>query len=183
MARQVELIVEDGTIVTGANSFVSEQEVLNYFLARGVALPNSTDEEKDAVAVFGIKAMDYLYIQNWKGLVVDPSQPTPWPRKNIGVFPQFPNNAVPAAVKQAQLSLALIVHEGGELIPYLSGAGVIIKDKIGPIETQYSEKFGVSDTGLPILPGVDALLSPWVNPDLTGVIPVSILSVGDKHGR
>src|SRR5690606_40416418 len=67
MARQVELIVEDGTIVAGANSFVTEAEIVAYALARGTNLPHTTDEELDAVAVLGIKAMDYLAIQPRKG--------------------------------------------------------------------------------------------------------------------
>lgn len=181
MARQVELIVEDGSIVPDANSFVDEIAIVAYFKNRGIDLPSETDEELDAVATLSFVAMDYLAIQRWKGFPVDPNQDTPWPRRDLGSNPPFPDNQVPASVKEAQLSLIMIAYNGNELIPYLSGAGVILKDKIGPIETQYSEKYGVSDDGLPILPGVTALLEPWVLPDLKGMIPVMISSVGAKE--
>lgn len=180
MPRQVTLTVEDGTIVAGANSFVTEDQIVAYALARGVTLPFATDEQKDAVAVLGIKAADYLRILPWKGELVDPAQPMPWPRKNLGVTPSFPENKVPFNVVEAQLQLTLLVNGGTVLIPVGTGTGFIVKEKIGPIETVYSEKVGVSTDGLPILPGIAALLDMWLLGDMDGIVPVMIWSVGDR---
>lgn len=180
MARLVTLVVEDGTIVTGANSFVTETEIVNYALARGVTLPFSTEPDQDAVAVLGIKAADYLRIMPWRGELVSASQPMPWPRKNMSGIPTFPENAVPPAVKEAQLQLSLLVNNGVELIPTSSGVGYLVKEKIGPIENVYSEKVGVSTDGLPILPGIKGLLDPWLLGDMTGIIPVMIMSIGGR---
>lgn len=177
MAQQVTLIVEDGTIVADANSFVNEQQIVDYAKMRGVTLPFSTDADKDAVAILGIKAADYLRIMPWKGEVVSDTQTMPWPRKNI-LIPTFPEDKVPAAVVEAQLQLTLLVNGGTELIPTSAGTGFLIKEKIGPIENMYSEKVGVSTDGLPILPGVSALLDPWLLTDLDGIVPVMIRSVG-----
>lgn len=180
MARQVELIVEDGTIVAGANSFVSETDLVSFALARGVVLPFTSDPEKDAVAVLGIKGADYLKIMPWRGELVDPNQPMPFPRKNMDMSPPFPENAVPVAVVEAQKQLALLVKSGVEIMPTWSGAGFTIKEKVGPIEEMYSEKVGVSKDGLPILPGITGLLAPWLIGDMDGAIPVMIRSVGEK---
>jgi hypothetical protein len=182
MARQVSLIVEDGTIIPDSNSFASESEIVAYALARGVNLPHTTDSELDAVAILGIKSMDYLAIQPWKGEPVSDTQTTPWPRKNLGVTPPFPDNRVPEPVRQAQLQLTVLVNAGVELIPMSSGVGFLVKEKIGPIENVYSEKVGISENGLPILPGIEALLDPWLLGDLDGLIPVMIRSVGKKRG-
>lgn len=182
MARQVELVVEDGTIVSGANSFVSESEIVAYALARGTNLPHTTDDELDAIAVLGIKAMDYLVIQPWRGEPVSDTQTTPFPRKNIGVTPPFPDNRVPEPVRQAQLQLTVLVNAGVELIPMSSGVGFLVKEKIGPIENVYSEKVGISENGLPILPGIEAILGPWLLGDLDGIVPVMIHSLGKKRG-
>lgn len=180
MARLVTLVVEDGSIVSGANSFVTEQQIVDYALARGVTLPFGTESEQDAVAVLGIKAMDYLWIMPWKGELVETTQTTPWPRKNLNVTPSFPENAIPWAVIEAQLQLALLANGGTVLIPTALGTGYLIKEKIGPIENMYSEKVGVSTDGMPIFPGVKGLLDPWLLGDYEGFVPVRLLSIGCK---
>jgi hypothetical protein len=181
MARQVELIVETGAVVAGANSFVTEQSIVDYALARGVVLPFTTDAEKDAVAILGILSTDYLRAQMWRGEVVSSTQPTPWPRKNLNTTTVFPENEVPYSVIEAQRQLALLSHGGTNLVPISLGTGMIVKEKIGPIENIYSEKVGVSHDGLPIFPGVLALLYPWLLGDMRGVVLVGITSVGDKY--
>lgn len=178
MARQVTLVVEDGTVVTGANSFVTEDQIVAYALARGVALPYTTDPNKDAVAVLGIKAMDYLNALSWRGEPVSTTQTVPWPRKNMRVTPDVPENVIPVPVIEAQLQLTLLAHGGTVLVPVSLGTGLLIKEKIGPIENIYSEKAGVSTDGLPILPGVTALLYPWLLGELAGSVPVGIFSMG-----
>lgn len=182
MARQVTLIVEDGTIVPGANSFVTEDQIVAYALARGVTLPFDTDEEKDAVAVLGIGAMDYLNILPWKGEVQDPAQTTSWPRKNMNTTPSTPENYIPFPVKEAQFQLTLLVNAGTVLIPTYSGVGYLVEQRIGPIVERYSEKVGVSTDGMPLLPGIRALLDLWLLGDLSDTVPVLIKSVGGRSG-
>lgn len=178
MTRQVTLVVEDGSIVSGANSFVNEQAIVDYALMRGVTLPFSSDEEKDAVAVLGIQAMDYLNFMPWRGEPVSSTQTTPWPRKNTGTT--FPENQIPYAVKEAELQLTLLVKNGVVLVNNSTGMGFLVKEKIGPIENVYSEKVGVSSNGLAILPGIQALLDPWLLPNLDGILPVGIWSIGSR---
>lgn len=180
MARLVTLIVEDGSIVTGANSFVTEDQIVSYASMRGVTLPFVSDSEKDAVAVLGIKAADYLRILPWRGELVDPSQPMPWPRKNLSGNPTIADDAVPPAVIEAQFQLTLLAKDGVVLLPTIAGTGFLIKEKIGPIENVYSEKVGLSENGLPILPGITGLLEPWLLGDMSGFVPVMIRSVGEK---
>lgn len=181
MAQTVTLIVEDGSIVADANSFVSEAQIVAYAAARGVTLAFVTDADKDAVAILGVKAADYLRILPWKGEVVDVDQTMPWPRKNVNVTPSYPEDAVPSQVIAAQLMLALIANEGTVLIPTSTGTGYLIKEKIGPIENVYSEKVGVSTTGLPIFPGISGLLDYWLLGPNDGFVPVLLLSIGDRR--
>lgn len=181
MARNVTLIVETGSLVAGANSFVSETQIITYALQRGVTLPSSTDEDLDAVAVLGIKAMDYLLGLPWRGQPVDPAQTTPWPRKNLNLTPDVPDNVVPRAVIEAQLQLALLVQAGNDISPIHTGTGFIVRDRVGPIDTIYSEKVGVSTDGRPIIPVVDGLLEPYLLADMDDKVPVIIKSVGARE--
>lgn len=180
MARAVTLIVEDGTIVTNSNSFVDEDRIVAYAAMRGVTMPFTSDAEKDAVAILGILAADYLRILPWRGEVVDVQQTMPWPRKNLNMTPSWPEDAIPQAVIEAQLQLTLLANAGVQLITYSSGEGYIVKEKIGPIETTYSEKVGVSSTGLPIFPGINLLLYPWLLGDLDSFVGVAMYSVGSE---
>lgn len=182
MARTVTLTVETGAIVANANSFVDEQQIVTYAANRGVALPFASDTEKDAVAVLGIQAADYLRIMPWKGEVVDPDQTMPWPRKNMNTTPVFPEDKVPTQVIEAQLQLALLASAGTVLIPSSSGTGFLVKEEIGPIKMTYSEKVGILTNGLPIFPGIAALLDFWLLGDMDGLIPVLIKSIGGRRG-
>lgn len=180
MARTVELIVEDGSVVANANSFVTEQQIVTYAAMRGIVLPFATDADKDAVAILGVKAMDYLRILPWRGEPVSQTQTTPWPRKNMQTPIVYPEDEVPLNVVEAQLQLTLLVNGGTVLIPTSTGTGYLVKEKIGPIENVYSEKVGVSTDGLPILPGIAGLLDPWLLGPTEGFVPVMLLSIGDR---
>lgn len=181
MPRQVTLIVEDGTIVPNSNSFVDENTIVSYAASRGVTLPVATDADMDKVAVLGIKAMDFLFALNWRGEVVSPLQTTPWPRKNTNT--PTPENIVPGPVQSAQLQLTLLSQGGVILLPSHSGAGYLTEQRIGPIVERYSEKVGISHNGLPLLPGVMALLDPWIIGDFSDMVPVLIKSVGERRGH
>lgn len=184
MARQITLVVEDGTGVSGANSFVSENDIVAYAAARGVTLPGSSDAELDAVAVLGIKAMDYLRALSWRGEPVDPDQPLPWPRKNFSGQPSSDGTNVPSTIAAAQLALTMYAQAGTDLTPSSTGAGLLIKEKIGPIENQYSAESRVTSDGLPIFPAVTGLLKSWLLGDTEGFLSVGITSIGgrDQYG-
>lgn len=168
MARAVELIVEDGTGVADANSFVTEDQIVAYAAARGVTLANATDADKDAVAVLGIQAMDYLNSLAWKGTKTYPDSLVPFPRTGLT---GYTDTQIPAAIKQAQMQLAVIANSGVVLVPSIVGGSFIKREKIGPIETEYSESVYVSDNGLPLLPGIAALLNPFLIGELPDGVP------------
>lgn len=176
MARIVTLIVEDGTNVPDANSFVTEDMIVSYAAARGVTIPNTSDEEKDAAAVLGIQAIDYLNALSWKGVKTYPDSLVPFPRSGLT---GYTDTQIPAAIKQAQLQLSVIAKSGIVLLPNTASGATIKREKLGPIETEYSEKFGVSESGLPILPGIAGLLDPFLLIDeIDGLVPINLYALG-----
>jgi hypothetical protein len=152
------LVVEDGSIVDGANSYNTRAEIIAYALARKVTLPDSIDTDADA-----INAMDYLlrYDARWKGELVSPGvQDLAWPRAcvKIGSY-DFPKTEIPAGLKSAQAQLAIYSSQGIVLLP-VSGAEAFVKrEKLGPIETEYSETIALNSGNTPDFPAVDALLA------------------------
>lgn len=151
------LVIENGSIVANANSFVTLAEIRAYAAARGVAL-SAVDAEIEALAV---RAMDYITAQRtrYQGAKVSPSQPLQFPR--IGVYidnEEFPDTEIPTEVKNAQCQLCLEAASGVSLLPTVTGAQVKRERIENAIEIEYSEKN--DDRSAPNMAAVDALLSP-----------------------
>lgn len=156
------LIVENGTIVANANSYSSRAQIIAYALARGITLPDSDATDANAIA-----AMDYLlkYQGRWKGQLVDAGvQSLDWPRDcvRIGAY-DVPDDGIPVALVNAQSQLAIYASQGISLMP-VSGADAFVKrEKIGPIETEFSEAVELRAGTLPTFPVVDALLAAYLD--------------------
>jgi len=154
------IVIEDGSIVAGANSYVSLAEARAYATARNKPLP--TDDT--ALEALLISAMDYLEAQRarFEGSKVSALQELQYPREGViidGI--ELASNAIPSILKQAQIRLAMEANAGVDLMPTRTG-GFVKKEVVGPIETEYSEKVGVSVE--PEMSAVEALLAPLFSP-------------------
>jgi hypothetical protein len=153
------LVIEDGSNVDGANSYATRAEIIAYAALRGVTIADA-----DASDVFGIKAMDYIESQDFKGTptygVVGVEQFTQFPRDNISIgCVALASDEIPVAIVQAQCEAATLVSQGIELNVNRSADDQAIKrDKTGPLETEYFEPPAYS----PTTPRLDALLKPFI---------------------
>ena len=151
------LIVEDGSGVANANSYITLAEARSYAIQRGVTL-SATDS---ALEVDLIKSMDYLESQrsNYKGVKTSPTYALQWPRYGVSIDgTEIASNVIPVELKNAQAQLAMAIATGVDLLPTATGAAFVVSEKVGPIETKYAEN--VSTSGVPIVRAVDALLAP-----------------------
>lgn len=128
------LVIEDGSIVEGANSFVTENEFEAF--AEGYTVPSSFDAEfaaKEAIR-FIMSIEGQMMGQRAAPLLQD----LPYPRKNVTLYGEaFPEDAIPKTLKLAQLQLMLDVARGVPLFPDDTAEQAIKRDKVGPIETEY----------------------------------------------
>lgn len=149
------LVIEDGTGVAAAVSFVTVAEARTFAAARGVTL-SATDS---VVEVLLVKAGDYLLgLENrFKGSRTTSAQRLPFPRYDVVLPGEYylANNVIPAALKEAQIQLAMEAVNN-DLRPTVTGFAVI-REKVGPLETEYSTASGSST---PILNKVSDLLAP-----------------------
>lgn len=160
----VELIIEDGSIVPNANSFVTIDEIITYATNRGVELDAGSPLDESKIAVMAIKAMDYLNSLDWKGARVESDQPLCWPRQRVYVdCERISDNVIPRDIKYAQCQLCIYISLGIDIMP-VSGASAFVKrEKVGPIETEYSEAIAMSMGALPTMPLVDSLLEDYLS--------------------
>jgi len=139
------LIVEDGTVVVGAESYLTVSAADTYHANRGNTAWTDLDTPVKEQSLR--KATDFMvqnYRTRWAGYRFNVSQPLDWPRawvpirdvpSGYGAFSAFVSNIiVPDAVKNACAELALKAATA-ELAPDLSQ--VVTREKIGPIEVDY----------------------------------------------
>lgn len=151
------LVVEDGTGVAGANSYVSLADARAYAASRGLTLP----ADDAAAETLLSRAMDYLELE-----VAGPFQGEQtflgegglrWPRRNVRLYgADLSVNAIPKLIIQAQCQLAIELQS---VDPLRSTSGEVVQSrKFDAISTTYA----TSKAGprLPTMPKVDFLLRP-----------------------
>lgn len=131
------LIVEDGSGVAAANSYVSVAEARAWVGARGLTLPAGDT----AVEQLLLKAMDLLesYRSQFSGAKTSASNPLQWPRTGAtldGVA--LDDDVIPTELKSALIQLAFDAQTT-DLQPTGSGREVV-REKIDVIETEYAKR-------------------------------------------
>lgn len=151
------LIVEDGTIVANANTFISEADFQTYCDNRGLSIDAF---DPDAIDAAIIRAGDWLNNEDrlwWRGLRVDDEQGMAWPRQSVlvqlGTGTVLPSNLIPRKVKDAQCYLAYRQLTTGDVQPDLERGGGIQSVSAGgvavtfmanaSIETVYQAAIGI----------------------------------------
>lgn len=140
------LIVEDGTGLASAESYISVADATTYHADRGnaawAALASDTVREQ-----LLRKATDYMlqvYGERWLSFRTTSTQALDWPRAYVqlkdapygygSMAAYVPNNVVPVEVKRACAELALAASSG-ELAPALERA--TLSERVGEIAVTY----------------------------------------------
>ena len=150
------LVIEDGSKLSNANSYVSVETARDYAASRGITLSSSyaTVEQQ------ALLAMDYLedMWDRFKGEKSTELQSLQWPRAWVEVF-GYPidSDEIPQQLIDAQCELIMAIHAGIDLQPDSSGREVT-KEKIDVIEVEYSK--GQSVAPRPSLRGFAAKIRP-----------------------
>jgi hypothetical protein len=154
------LSVEDGTIIAGAESYVSAADATTYHAARGNAAWTGTDAIKEAALLKAAAYLDGHYCNRFKGSKYQPlEQAMQWPR--VGVFIDghlLDAYTIPQRLKDAQCELALIALSA-DLAPSVSAG--IKREKVDVLETEY---FAGAPVGTTVYTAVNNLLSDLLKP-------------------
>jgi hypothetical protein len=110
-----QLVIEDGTIVAHANSFVTDAEFKSHANIRNVAIP-ATQPDREALLIL---AMDYIRDTEprMKGERVTQGQLLSFPRIDVSFHGFFINSdTIPEQLKSAQIELAIQAFKSDLLI-------------------------------------------------------------------
>jgi len=115
VAIGTQLIIEDGSIVTDANSFATDAEFKAYANIRNLDVP-ATQPDREALLVL---AMDYLFSKEsgLKGCRVSATQELMYPRDGVCTNGfNIASDAIPNSLKKAQMELAAQANTADILI-------------------------------------------------------------------
>jgi hypothetical protein len=170
----VALIVEDGTGLVDAESYIAVADATTYHANRGNAAwaALASDAVREQLLR---KATDYMvqvYRLRWKGWRVTTTQALDWPRSEVeradyaalqtngyttisGDY-YYPADEVPREVTWACAELALKANDG-DLAADIEQ--LIKREKVGPIEVEYADYSRAEK----VFRAIDLLLAPFLN--------------------
>ncbi len=131
------LTIEDGSVVSGADSYVSRADYIAYALSVGVVVADT-----DAADIELVKAAGFIgsYEPSLKGRLTDRAQPLSYPRYDL-VLEGFSwgSDEIPRQVITCQMAFALDVNEGIDLYnPPVNENRATSKEKVdGAVEVEY----------------------------------------------
>ena len=124
------LIVEDGSIVANANSYISITNFTTYATARTYTLVGSAEP-------LLIQAMDYLENLMFKGTKRTSTQALQWPRFDVYIDKYyFSSTSIPQQLIDAQCEIAIAIDMGNG--PLTDIDVQTKREKVGPIEVEYA---------------------------------------------
>lgn len=131
------MIVEDGTGLNDANSYVSVEFSDDYFSARGVSAWADLETEVKEQSL--IKATDYIdSIFQWYGKKEFETQSLRFPRVNIRDYEGAEIKGIPLCLKQAVCDAAILGSSGTELFQTKNENGRVVSENITSLSFTYA---------------------------------------------
>lgn len=128
------LIVEDGTTVANANTYVSDSDYTTYATARGKSVgADATTREQEL-----IQAMDYIEALSFKGTKNTKAQALQWPRSDVYVDGfEVEDDEIPQLLKDGQMEVAILIAGGTNPLGIIDRA--TSREKLDTLEVEYQE--------------------------------------------
>jgi hypothetical protein len=168
VAIGTQLIIEDGSIVANANSFVTDEEYKAYAKLKGYPVP-ATQPDREANLANAYDFLNFTYEQQLQGSRVTPQTQTGiMPRNYIYAYGVLvANNTIPQDFKNAQMLASFSIADGVDTNAVKDSAD-LAGFSVG--QGAYSETYqsGSSTPTLAQMPAVSKVLKPYTNAGLNG---------------
>lgn len=154
------IIVEDGSIIANANSYVTAIEADDYFTYERPGVPDwdgFDDDTKEASLRFAVKLLDE---ECWVGLRTSPStQELGWPRSNVYDADRrvyFDPNEIPSFLKCAQMELAVaLAREDRTIVGESAGGDGLKRAKVDVLEVEwFANAAKMAEAAKPLIPDI-----------------------------
>ena len=168
VAIGTQLIIEDGSVVANANSFVTDDEYKAYAKLKGYSVPaNQPDREANLANAYDF--LNFTYEQQLQGSRVTPQTQTGiMPRNYIYAYGVLvASTSIPQDFKNAQMLASFSINDGVDTNAVKDSAN-LAGFSVG--NGAYSETYqsGSSTPTLAQMPAVSKVLKPYTNAGLSG---------------
>lgn len=138
------LTIEDGSLVAGADSYVSVADARTYAVKMGATFPPDDDDGNAAAEILLREAMSFLESlrSSYQGTKVSRDQDLQFPRVGVEIDGfEVDSDSIPKELIQAQIELAIIAQDQ-DLQPNSDGREIVRAKVEGAVEVQWSETGG-----------------------------------------
>ena len=128
------LVIENGGVVTGADSFATAAELVTYAENFGKTIPVEVPAQEALLRRAALQ-MDAM---PWKGRAVNSDQALAWPRAEVkrqGWVLRL--DEIPPQIKAGQMALAAEIH-ADDLVAPETKTGAVVSETVGPISTTFA---------------------------------------------
>ena len=151
------MIVENGTGLTNANSYVSVEFADDYFSARGVSGWDALETTQKEQAL--IRATDYIdNIYQWYGKKSTAEQALRFPRTDLKDYEGNEITGIPTCLKQAVCDASLISANGTELFETAEENGDVVSENITSLSFTYANRGKRSTTSTTLYDSINTKL-------------------------
>lgn len=128
------LVIEDGSVVANANSYVTTAELDTFLANRGKFLEGDNGTSEQVLLL----AMDYIETQSFLGVKGSKDQALQWPRTGVLIDGySVDSDEIPNDLKLAQMEVAIAIDSGNNPLSTLDRETK--REKVGDIEVEYSD--------------------------------------------
>ena len=126
------LTIEDGSLVTGANSYVTAAEWDTWATDRGISHTHSSSKIEEGI----LRAMDYFESLEFLGQKHEDTQSLQWPRDYVYIDGySVESDEIPKEVKAAMYEATKMELDGNS--PIKEQGRATLSEKIGDIQVTY----------------------------------------------
>ena len=168
VAIGTQLIIEDGSVVANANSFVTDDEYKAYAKLKGYSIP-ATQPDREANLANAYDFLNFTYEQRLQGSRVTPQTQTGiMPRNYIYAYGALvANDSIPQDFKNAQMLASFSINDGVDTNAVKDSAN-LAGFSVGSGAYSESYQSGSSTPTLAQMPAVSRVLKPYTNAGLSG---------------
>lgn len=144
-----------------AGSYVNVVDFKAYAGNMGYDLTGKTDEQTEQALRRGTRWIDSTYGPRFVGQPTSVTQALEWPRTGATWRGStLPVDAIPSQVKNATSEAAWReLTTPGSLSPDYVAAERVVREKVGELEVQYSDKITSASDALPVISIIDGILA------------------------
>lgn len=167
VAIGTQLIIEDGTVVANANSWVTDDEYKAFAKLKGYSVP-ATQPDREANLANAYDFINFSYEQRLQGFRVDPAiQTGVMPRSNMFAYGvSVASDSIPQDFKNAQMLAAFSINDGVDTNAVKTDADLASFTVVGVYAETYQANSNTPT--LAQMPAVSRTLTPYTNAGLGG---------------